>query len=415
MNWSDFFKTVNIGDVWPPTKDNIKKQLYPLIATWVAGGSKTLEQAIKDALSDDKLTQPEMIGILVAVAQSRSDDKLLGSQFMKDLLDGLKDATLTPDEIAGVVASWVAGQVKDATLKQLIKAASDGHLSRDEVEEALLGWLNTHGGPSVATKLRKLLDSPQPVNLRAVIVLVTSFLIDAREITGAGSTIDKQIKDLVDTLGHLGNSALVDILAALAEKDYVKAARLTLKELDVDVADTIIAAAVHGKVEELGTELLQRILSKSIEGITKDQAIALAARIVDIVNGKEQLVPLEDEQQRLKLGDLQYALWLRVKRLLYAVKLAVKKDPLVSTDPQAQPHVFAAAAIAFDMKLVSLSKGQTAADLEDLRKLIWSFTYEEFKDDPGGYKYKTDAPFYTDSLKTATAEDLFDDVAAKLR
>ena len=110
--------------------------------------------------------------------------------------------------------------------------------------------------------------------------------------------------------------------------------------------------------------------------ITEDQAEALAKTVVGILKGEVELIPKLTEQQALKMSDWEYSIWSRVRKILYAAKLAMSEAALVSTDPLAQPHVFAAAAIGKATSVGSLAEmDQWPILLEQIAR----FTYTEFR------------------------------------
>jgi hypothetical protein len=116
-----------------------------------------------------------------------------------------------------------------------------------------------------------------------------------------------------------------------------------------------------------------------------------------------QLIPQQTEQEQLDMTDAQYAIWLRLRKLVYACKLALASGPIVPADALAQPHVFAAAALQTTTKLNSLA---SAKQLAQLLTYIWNFTRVEFGGDPHGDKYIQYPPISLAAVQAGA--DLFD-------
>lgn len=416
LDWK-FFLDKQLKDIlgdasWPPTSQDVLDKAHEQVAAWLAGDNAAIKKAITDALSDNKLTEKELTGILTLVAQGWANDKFLGNDFVLRLLASLSDGTLSAGEIADVAAELVTRKISNDTLKQLIKSVSDGHLSRDEVESALLDWVKRNGPAGLDAKLKTVLDSPDPVNLRSVIMLAVSFLITEGKITNPISSIDKQIKGVVDALQNYAGADMVKLIQALVDKDYLAAAKTVLAKLGVTIEDAVIQQILDGKFADVAQGFLKGALEREITDITDEQAAGLADAIIKIISGKMELIPAKNEQGALQLDDWQYGIWIEVRKVLYAVKMAIGGGPIVPSDAMAQPHVFAAAAIGFGTPVKSLAP---EARWQELLDMLQAFTYIEFKAKPGGAQYKVERPIYMDMLKAGkTAEFIFDDVCGKL-
>jgi len=417
LDWKYFFdqhlKDVLGGASWPPSQQEILNMAHKQVAGWLAGDNAAIKKAITDALQDNSLTEKELAGILTLAAQNWLKDKFFGNDFVQRLIDALSDGKLSASEIADVAAELIAKRTDIGDpLKQLLKSAVDGHLSRDEIETALLVWVKQKA-PGLEVKLQQLLDSSDPVNLRSVIMLAVSFLIVEEKITNPVSTIDKQIKGVVDALKNYANGDLVDLIQALVDKNYVTAAKVVLKKLGVaTIEDAVIKQILDGKYAEVAQDFLAKALKREITGINEEQAAGLADAIIKIVSGKLELIPAKSEQESLQLNNWQYDIWIRIRKVLYAAKMALNRGAIVPSDPMAQPHVFAAASIRFDTPVNSLAP---KADWQRLLDILKTFTYREFMNSPGGEQYKLESPIYMDMLIAGrTAEYIFDDVCGKL-
>lgn len=416
LDWKFFLdqqlKDVLGGASWPPTSQDVLDKAHEQVAAWLAGDNAAIKKAVTDALSDDGLTEKELAGILTLVAQGWINDKFLGNDFVQRLLSALSDGKLSAGEIADVAAELVTRKINDDTLKQTIKSVSDGHLSRDEVESALLDWVKRKGPSGLDTKLKTVLDSPDPVNLRSVIMLAVSFLITDGKITNPISSVDKQIRGVADALKTYAGSDLVALIQALVNKDYVAAAKTVLAKLGLTIEDAVIQQILDGKFADVAQGFLKGALKRGITDISDEQAAGLADALIKIISGKMELIPAKNERGALQLDDWQYGVWIEVRKVLYAVKMAIGGGSTVPSDAMAQPHVFAAAAIGFGTPVKSLAPESRWQELLDM---LQSFTYIEFKDRPGGAQYKMERPIYMDMLKAGkTAEFIFDDVCGKL-
>jgi hypothetical protein len=387
IDWTEYFDKLVKGVDWTNVKKDIRDAAYKQVAKWIGGDEKTITKALKDALKDGKLSEKEVIGILSVVAlDSVKDSSELGKSFAEDLLKTLADGELTGTEIGEVAANWVATRVtKNETLRDLLKAVVDGKLNKDKVEEALFKWLEERSGiPGLKDRVKKILNSAKPVNLRSVILLTASYLIKDGVLTKGGTTDEDYLKNLIAAIDKLGKSSLADVFDALADADYAEAARQVLDELGIDddlgVINALVKMFLHAKPEQAIQDFLAGALERGIKGIKSDQAKALAKTLMDIVSGRVELIPKQTEAElyadELGWNSRDYNLWLEVRRIVYAAKMAIAGGPVVPTDAMARPHVFAAAAIEPESIVGSLV-GESSWPL--FLQYIRAFTMEVFK------------------------------------
>ena len=78
------------------------------------------------------------------------------------------------------------------------------------------------------------------------------------------------------------------------------------------------------------------------------------------------------------MPDDQYCIWLRTRKVLCAAKLAVSGGSLIPTEAMARPHIFAAAAIAYETPVNCLCVGDEQCSL--LCQYILRFARAEFRE-----------------------------------
>lgn len=418
--WGEFFDDLVSDKSWKNAQKALKDQAYKLIGKWFGADHKVLADAVRDALDDEDLSDKEVIGILSVVALDWVENNSeLGTSFARDLLANLRDGELTATEIAEAGANWVATRVTtNENLRDLVKAGVNGKLSTDKVKEALYDWLEKRSGVSgLKEDVEKLLKSAKPVNLRSVVLLTCAYLIKDGVLKKASVTEEGLIGDLVKALSNLGkSSSLSDVFKALAEEDYAAAARLVIDHLGMDDDNGIAALLLQmlaGKdVDGAVQDFVAGALKRKVDGITDKQAGALAKTMLDVLNGKVELIPAQTEKERYGFSGPYYELWVEVRHILYAAKLAVAAAPVVSTDPMSRPHVFSAASIGLDTKIGSLAKEE---DWPKLLEFIFRFSAESFGRRQYGEKFLTESPVNLDMVKLgATAERMHRNVRIAL-
>jgi hypothetical protein len=401
IDWKSFFDELVPEKSWKGVQQKVKDKAYDLVVQWIGGDRKTLVAAVKDALADGKLTDKEVIGVLSVVALDWvNNNSELGQSFAKDLLANLRDGELTATEVAEIAANWAATKLTaNENLRDLIKAGVNGKLSKDEVKQAIFNWLEQRAGiPGLKDRLERILKSAKPVNLRSVVLIAASYLVAQGHLTKAGTTEEALVKDLVGALDGLGKSTLADALDALAGEDYAKAARLVLDELGLDddngIAGLLMKMLLGEDADPAIAEFVAGALKRALkDGIDDKQASALAATLIGIVKGDIELIPAKTESELFrelyKIGSRDYALWVEVRKILYAAKLAVAGGSVVPADAMTRPHVFAAASISPETVIGTLADKK---QWPMLLQCIFVFTRTTFGRRPHGEKYLTESP-----------------------
>jgi hypothetical protein len=354
QEWTAFFDTAVGGD-WTTAKPLVRAKAHEFVAKWLIGDRELARKALISALSDDKLTEKELVGILAALAQSWENNSFFGNSFVQRILASLEDGDLTSREIAETAAEWTARRTTNDTLKQIIRSSADGHLSTNEIEQSIVDWLKRRGKTGLAQQVQQVLDAPQSLNLRSLVLMATAYLVSQGTLTQAGSTIDKQRSNLISAFNQLGDSGLIEIIQALVAGDDVKALILVLKDLGINADEALPKAILSGRLHDVLRELLVKSLARNIDGLKDGQPGDLADAIIGVFRGTVQIVIAQDERQELGMGQNEYKIYVRVRKLVYAAKLAVAGGPLVPTDAMAQPHVFAAAALKPETEIGTLA------------------------------------------------------------
>jgi hypothetical protein len=208
IDWWKFFDGLVIDEdsSWKDVGGTVKKNAQDLLDKWLSGNRAALQAAVRAALKDKKLSPEEVVGILASIALVWADEKSkLGDDTIKGLLNSLRDGELTPEEIALLAGNWIATYYTDNNnLQRLIQTAALGNLDTDKVFEALLDWLDQRSGkPELKERIKRLLTSAKPVNLRSLILITSAYLIHAGKLVNAGATHEKMVDDLVAVVAQL--------------------------------------------------------------------------------------------------------------------------------------------------------------------------------------------------------------------
>lgn len=421
VDWGKHFDAL-ISDVgWKAVSGSVREKVYALVEEWIFGDRDALKGAVKAALKDKALGDEEMVGILAILALDWAGKKSeLGETFLTDLVRSLTDGELTATEIAELAANWVATHVTtNETLRDLIKAAVNGNLSRLEVLDALFEWLEDRSGVAgLKRRVEKILKSAKPVNLRSLVLVTVSYLIKEGVLKKASITQEGLVEDLVKAIGKLDeDSPLVAVFEALAQEDYAGAAQQILGDLGIEDSGALVQGLVRIFLEEKPSAVIQDFLAGAIKrqlkgDVTGKQAAELAQTIVGIANGTIKLIPELEERQLFKaefgIDEEKWPVWVETRNILYAAKLALAGGSVVSTDPMARPHVFAAATITPGTVLADLAE---PADHQKLMRLVFTFTKGVYGRLPRGEKYLTHGPISMDNVNARdAAEVMFNDI-----
>jgi hypothetical protein len=343
-----------LSDSWQFPGDALKQSVSELVGKWIGGDASEFADALSEVLQGGSVTEAEIGGVLLLVAKSYAPGCPLGKPFAESLIADLSDGKLESGEIAELAAAWVASRTRDPNLQALLQAAADGRLSGSEIQTAVHQWLTDQGETQLAAALETALTGSALPTMRTLVLFLGAYLLQRQGIASVGTTVEEQRRAIVEALGEVVDPGLVDFLRAVVERRYADAARLALATLGIAADEAAIRALLVENLEPRFRQQLTGKLKGVVEGITDEQAAALAEEVIRLLKGEDKLIAAQAEQEALGLGDWEYGIWQRTRQVLYAAKLAAEGGAVVPTDPMARPHVFAAAAIGADTVVKTL-------------------------------------------------------------
>lgn len=353
-----------------------RDKIYAMIAKKLLGtDSSTLAKAILGALSDNSVTADEIKGIVGAWALAQAG----GDAVLQQLIQALMDGKVTQVEAATVALSWAKRQVKDPTVLAFLGtvATSSSGLSVDQAKfkKQLLAFLEKKSG------LDKAVTNPiiEAINdgdfdPAAIMAIVTGIAV-AFDEDGLGDLLDElreKGQDTEDTLlvvlswvSGTSLDKLKDAASLLAKGDFLKLLAMVVGALEPGLGTALLTQIANGKFQELALEELTKLLKDA--GV--NEAGDLAKAIIDLATGARSLFA-QPEEAGLPFGKnaAAVAVWHETQEVMYLAMLfaGAGLGDIVSTDPQAVPHLVRAANLKLDTPLSKLVVDPSKKDQREL-------------------------------------------------
>ena len=375
--------------------DALKSQALASIKGWLDEDKTQIAGLLRGVLADGRLDKSDASALVSALVSRWSKVSPFEHSFTQKLLATLDggpndDAELTLKEIAAAAAGWLSEQTRDENLMQFIREIANGALSVNEARDMLLDFVRKENGASASDALAALLKGK--VLLADVLLLVTA-LRQADTPAEPGDTLQDHLTTLRGYLQGNSNSVLNKALEQVIKGEHAPLAAAALAAvMKGDEVTTLFSKELTQRLRARLESALTDQLRQQVVGISEPQAAALAKAIRELWSGERTLWAQQTDKDELVaagFAEEHYPTWVRVRHVLYAVGESLRAGAVVSTDPLARPHVFAAAQIKPGTPLKSLmaAEGQE----EKLVKRIKWFCAAEYADEPGGAILARDA------------------------
>lgn len=343
---------------------NLRGQIYEIIVgELLSTDPSTIGRSLLDVVSDGSVTSEELREIVQSWALAQAG----GDQVLKDLIQALSDDKLTAQEVAAVSLTWAKRQATEPRVKAFLSVVvtGSGGLSVDpaKAKELLIAYLGDRSGlPASVTK--PIADAVKAGTFKAE----QFFAIVAGWATASG---EDRLADLLRALSEQGQSTgdallvlaswlsdvpkddLQQVLELIAQKKFTHLAALIVGSLGDGLGISLLRQVLEGKFEEAAEKALGEFLKKA--GVNEFDDLAKA--LVDLATGARSLFA-RPETETLPFGNnaAAVAVWHETQEVMYFAQLFVGDaiGGIVSTDPQAVPHLIRASALKFNTPLSNL-------------------------------------------------------------
>lgn len=391
--WKEFDARIEaILPAWDNVSDAKKDDIFGKIFEMLSPDNETLRELIKALLDDGKFDEADVAALIEPYVKKFVPDSVPADDFAA-LLISLSAGKLTTREIAVFLATALSNRVTDQTLKKLIKAAGDGTLDKQIVEDVILEWVRDKVSQSVHDLISHQLHVGR-LRLEDLTYLVVGMLINAGKAPTGLTNADAIRAKIVDMLKQkIDIDGLDEAIEAASKNDHMALLKLLLTKVGLAADEEILKLLLKGQADAAAKKFLMDFLKRS--GLDDKQANAVAGTLMDLLKGKFQLVPRQTEMQGLGMDPKEYNVFLRVRKVLYAVLLALRDGPRVPATAMGGIHILAAAKLRAEIELNTLVTGDQA---DVFVVLVNSFIREEFKDELLGKSYPAGKPLNQDSL-----------------
>lgn len=397
--WQDSLGKI-LGPKWEDVPQAVRDIALAKVGSWMDTEESEYADIIMDALADKTPPLPVLAQLLATVIEHRAkpDDPL--APFVQRLLRDLDDGKITTKELAEVAAVWVNGHVTSPDLQSFVVLATTLPFEDGDIKEGILAWVHDRAGAALDADLRDAIDNRKALTTRDLALFLISALAQSKVFTTGHVDASGLKSALLEALESASATAklgpIIGIIKAFLADKPAEAVLIAVRYFGF-VGDDSFVKALLG-ITDLKAEIFKRLANVvSGLGVPKAQAQALVTRFFEIAEGKAVLFTEHDERAEMDaITDVGYGLWLELRRVLFATKLAVAGGAVVPTDAMARPYVFAAADINWKKTRV---KELAGSNLPLFCTLATEFSAVQF----GRFgKDLTDPPLFTpDMIKAA--------------
>jgi hypothetical protein len=332
---------------------------------------------MEELLKDGKISNQNIKHVLQKIIEKRIAGSFLDDEFFKNIFDDLAQYLTGEDELCEAVAKsiaiWLASRIKieNADLYTLVSDALNGKIDKQSLMEVLKQWAKQAGNDDFIDILDKITSNKGKLTENEVAGLAVSYMSAKGLINGIGADAAKFLEILKGFNKNDVKGEIIKIIGKVYEGKYGEILVDLIKRFASGKDEITFKLLADSKLAEpLKKKLAKWLLEKSgIEGINDDPKIPelLANAIIELLSGKEPLIAEYDDRKTNRIkSNKRWNVWVKVREVIYEAVLTVKGQAIISTDSEAQPHVFAAARITVDTRIDSLIK-------KDERELFWMY------------------------------------------